>query len=267
MFKDNDLSDDSDSDDDDLFAPAPAAAPAQGEGRVLAGRVRWLKKPESEKKKKDKINKAAAPKKQGEVKTGPSVAVRRVQALEKNLTPEEISMRMAEIVASRGRKGTDPRELLRKLEMLSRQSRRHGARVEIPVVMHLVSVMYDSHRVIDDYMDLNTWRTAFRCLKRVVSMLSENQEISLGMMPSEDITQASGGSSTLMKKAEGNSTEAPAEEDAGDKNVVRVVGTLETFLSRLEGEFTKSLQQINPHTKVREIIALTLNLPWSSGVL
>jgi translation initiation factor 3 subunit C len=134
--------------------------------------------------------------------------------------------------------------------------------------MHLISVMYDSHRVIDDYMDLNTWRTAFRCLVRVVGLLNENQEISLGMTPSEDATQASGGSSSLMKKGDGDATEeTPAEEEKTDnKDVIRVVGTLETFLSRLEGEFTKSLQQINPHTKVStghapfSLVALSLSL-------
>lgn len=256
MFKDNDLSDDSDSDDDDLFAPAPVgAAPSQGEGRVLAGRARWLKKPESEKKKKDKASKVAAPKKQGEAKTGPSVALRRVQTLEKNLTVEEVNLRLAEVVASRGRKGTDPREALRKLEMLSRQARRHGPREEIPVLMNLISVMYDSHRVIDDYMDLHTWRTAFRCLMRVVALLSENLELVLGMLPSEDATQASGGSSTLMKKNGEAVEEAPVDEEKAD-NVIKVVGALETFLSRLEGDFTKSLQQINPHTQVSTAVTL-----------
>jgi translation initiation factor 3 subunit C len=266
MFKDNDLSDDSDSDDDDMFAPPAAAAAAKGDGRVLAGRARWLKKPESEKKRKAKEVKAAVPRKQGDGKT--AVVTKRVQVVERPLTEDEVNVRIADVVASRGRKGTDPRELLRKLEVLSRQARRHGPRVEVPVVMHLISVMYDSHRVIDDYMDRSAWRTAFRYLMRVVALLNADKGLTLGMLPTEDVATASA-TSGLMKKdkdedgaAEGAAAAAGDNSNtrsSGNENVILVVGTLETFLSRLEGEYTKSLQQINPHSKVRLSYLISLS--------
>ena len=271
MFKDNDLSDDSDSDDDDLFALPPTSAPS-GDGRpVLAGRARWLKKPDADKKKKDKVGVKviAKPKAGAKVEVA---AIRRVQVVERALTEEEVNSRLEEVVASRGRKGTDPRELLRKLEMLSRQARKYGPRVEIPVVMYLVSVMYDSHRVIDDYMNLQTWRTAFRCISRVVNLLDSDPTLKLGMMPNEDATVSSGGTTSLMKKAT-DGGEQPEDEAAGEEKgeaaavandsanaeIIRVVGTLETFLVRLEGEYTKSLQQINPHTQV---CMISLDLIW-----
>jgi translation initiation factor 3 subunit C len=260
MFKDNDLSDDSDSDDDDdMFTPPAAATAAKGDGRVLAGRARWLKKPESEKKRKAKEVKAAVPRKQGDGKV--AVVTKRVQVVERPLTEDEVNVRIADVVASRGRKGTDPRELLRKLEVLSRQARRHGPRLEVPVVMHLISVMYDSHRVIDDYMDLSSWRTAFRYLMRVVALLNADKGLTLGMLPTEDVATSTATSGLMKKDSEEGAAEGAAaatgdnsSSSSSNENVILVVGTLETFLSRLEGEYTKSLQQINPHSKVRPLL-------------
>ena len=141
------------------------------------------------------------------------------------------------------------------------------------MVSHLVSVMYDSHRVIDDYMNLQTWRTAFRCIMRVVNLLESNPSLRLGMVPNEDANVSSGATNSLMKKAtdagEKPEDEAVGEEkvEASDPNidVIRVVGTLETFLVRLEGEYTKSLQQINPHTQVSHHCFNFSMYPLASG--
>ena len=38
--------------------------------------------------------------------------------------------------------------------------------------------------------------------------------------------------------------------DGVKRGFLQVVGNLEAFIARLEDEYTKSLQQINPHTKV-----------------
>lgn len=94
-----------------------------------------------------------------------------------------------------------------------------GPRKEIPVLMHLISAMFDSQRgkhqlppflystsssflhctydtswmtsdmryhyfffqsVIDDYMDLQQWRTCYRSLFRVTSLLHESKGLILG---------------------------------------------------------------------------------------
>ena len=44
------------------------------------------------------------------------------------ITEEVLDRKIAELVASRGRKNTDPREVLRKLEVLSKASRPLGPR-------------------------------------------------------------------------------------------------------------------------------------------
>jgi hypothetical protein len=48
--------------------------------------------------------------------------------VEENITEEVLDKKINELVASRGRKNTDPREVLRKLEVLSKSARPLGKR-------------------------------------------------------------------------------------------------------------------------------------------
>ena len=118
--------------------------------------------------------------------------------------------------------------------------------------MHLISAMFDSQRVIDDYMDLNQWRTCYRSLLRVVFLLHDNKALTLGVMPNDDDGLLS---SQISKDFLKRRDDEPEEEKPDDKTgPIRIVGSLETFLVRLEDEYTKSLQQINPHTQVSQSV-------------
>lgn len=169
--------------------------------------------------------------------------------VEEIMTEAELDKKVNELVASRGKKSTDPKDVIRKLEVLSKVARVFSPKKEIPVLMHLVSTMFGSHRVIDDYMDLSQWRTCSRCLNRIVTLLDENKNIILSLMADEDLSDlilGAGNNSDFIKSKEDNDDE---EVKVVNKNEVKVVGSLETFLVRLEDEYTKSLQQINPHTQ------------------
>ena len=226
------------------------------------GRARWLKKPEKpgkakpppdvRKKKKEDERKEEEKKKK---RVDADSAVRKTPAwvLEMNMTEEELDKKVLDLVASRGRKNTDPREVLRKLEVLSKVARVHGARKEIPVLMHLISAMFDSQRVIDDYMDLQQWRTCFRSLLRVTNLLTENKALSLDIVANEDVTDVVLGSQIKRDFIKKNEEDSEEISKPADKNVIRVVGSLESFILRLEDEYIKSLQQINPHTKVSSL--------------
>lgn len=232
----------------------------QDDGRPeLKGRARWLKKadqPDAVRKTATVLQPAAAP--------GAATAEGR-KALEKPLatsvvkraleivTEEILDKRIADYMASRGRKQADPRDLLRQLEVLAKAARKFGPRKEIPVIMHLISAMYEAHHGIDDYMELQQWRNCFRCLTRITVLLNENPDIELGIMPSEDVTDlVLGGqiSSDLMRKKDPEASVEDAKAKETKSSFLSVVGNLESFVSRLEDEYTKSLQQINPHTQV-----------------
>jgi len=243
---DSDESDDSDEEEENDGRP------------VLKGRAKWLKKvvtapkkpsaaavqaakdkeKEKEKKKDDKRAKASA------------ATSEEKKWFDEDITDEALDKKVNEIVSSRGRKHTDPREVLRKLEVLAKVARILGPKKEIPVLMHLVSAMYDSHRVIDDYMELPEWRTCYRCLTRIISLLDANRDIKLGLMPALDVTDLVLGSQVKTDFALKKKDEAEEPEEEKDDGTLKVVGSLDTFLGRLEDEYTKSLQQINPHSQV-----------------
>lgn len=170
--------------------------------------------------------------------------------VEDKMTEEELDKKVAELVASRGRKNTDSREVLRQLEVLTKAARIHGPRKEIPLLMHLISAMFDSHRSIDDFMELLQWRTCHRSLTRITKLLEQNNKLVLGTVAGDEVSDLLVGAhlkSIPDKKEDADEEDVVVEVD---KNLLKVVGSLESFILRLEDEYTKSLQQINPHTQV-----------------
>jgi len=213
----------------------------------LKGRAKWLKKTVDtgavDKKEEKKLRKKLESRKTKE-KDISEVQIRKsAWKMEDNLTEEALDKKVNELVASRGKKGTDVRQLLRQLEILSKASRKYGPKKEIPVLMHLMSFMFDSHRVIDDYLEIHRWRTCHRCLSRVVNLLEETPSIVLSLFTADDVMDL-----TLATKKEGDGEAVEKEKSKG--GTLQVVGNIEAFVTRLEDEYKKSLQQINPHTKV-----------------
>jgi translation initiation factor 3 subunit C len=242
-------------DDDD-------SSESEEEATELKGRARWLKKAPTVGKAKPKATtertKGSSANRTVKVKNYDGDTKKKaVWHLNDEMKEEELDKKISELIISRGRKNTDPRELLRKLEMLSKASRKFGIVKEIPILMHLISAMYDAHRSIDDYMDLQRWRTCYRCLMRIVQLLDSNRSIVLGCIPSEDVTDMLLQPLIKVKRSDGNESEIPEDKN---RSVLKVVGSLDTFLVRLEDEYTKSLQQINPHTQVLDIIMCDLTL-------
>lgn len=245
-------SDDSSSDEDE----------ATEEGKpVLHGRAKWLKKtvvtkkktfdsddegPQEESKedraKRDAEEEKRRKKREQELIDRMNAAAHRSKAdkLDQNMTEEMLAAKVNEIVATRGKKGTNNKDVNRKLEVLAKISRLFGATKEIPVLMHLISSSFDSNKLIDDYLDLQTWRSSYRYLDRIVNVLEEEPDIVLSVLAGEDVM---------------DDDDAEEEENS---NVLRVTGSLESFISRLDADYTRSLQQINPHTQVNFLVLFVL---------
>ena len=205
-----------------------------------------------DKKEAKKLKKSMEPqKKKKEGIFDSQTRARSTWKLEEYMTEEALDKKLAELVASRGRKGTDSRVLLRQLEMLSKAAKQHGPRKEIPVLMHLISAMFDTHKQIDDYMEIPKWTTCHRCLTRVMTLLEENKDITLGALPTEDVADAliSSQTKSVLPRKTGEEDEGKVS-GASSLGFLQVVGNIEVFVARLEDEYTKSLQHINPHTKV-----------------
>jgi translation initiation factor 3 subunit C len=235
---DSDSSSDSDSDDSDVGGDRPQ----------LAGRAKWLKKT-VDTTKKGKVAKKPRDQSQIKQKVVTEKKVQQVKLVEENMTEELLEKKLNDLIASRGRKGTDAKSIVYQLEVLAKVSRFYGAKKEIPVLMHLISAMFDGNRTIDEYMDLQTWRTCRNCMMRIVKLLDENKNIVLGLVSSDDITDyvmAKQKQTDFIKKKDEDEED---ETVPTDPNLLKLVGSMENYLMRLEDEYTKSLQRINPHTQ------------------
>ena len=167
---------------------------------------------------------------------------------EELITEDVLDKKLSELMATRGRKVSDKRAVVQQLEYLCRAAKKLGPRKEIPLLMHLIAAIFDSHRNIDDYIDIKKWATCHRSLTRIIDLLNKHSELSLGVAPINDLVEQV---QTVQLNADFIKGEKEMnDEPSEDPNVIKVVGSLEAFLLRLDVEYRKSLQQINPHTHV-----------------
>jgi len=191
------------------------------------------------------------------------------------LTVALVHKKLNEIIASRGKKGTKPKDLMRQLESLAKMSIQFGPRTEIPVLMHLISAQFDLQRSIDEYMDTAMWRFSAASLGRVADFCKTNPDMRLVLMTADDISDmiissqkeqsaakikgtpdadevlinpTSGEVETAAERVERLRAEEDSKLSADERNKIKVAGSMAVFMHRLEEEYVKSLQKTNPHT-------------------
>lgn len=136
----------------------------------LKGRAKWLKKVEAPKS-KVKTREAKAVVEKEEVK---ETVVE--EAKVEKITAAVLTRKCRELVKSRGKRGTDSKTILSKLEGLAALAVEFGPRVEIPILMHVMTAQFDLVRTLDDSMDLKTWQACAEHLNRVSSILEGDVE-------------------------------------------------------------------------------------------
>jgi len=228
----------------------------------LKGRARWLKRTVTttkrvkkerviEKKKEKKVIEEVKKDKKG------LVSSLRLDAIQ---TGADFDKKLTEVMAARGRKGTDPRDLKQALEVLAKAAQeKFGFHRELQCCMHLIASHFDSNRTIDDYMDVPTWRACHGQLTKACSILEAHPQATLGTVDDDELADLAL-AAMLAKKKKGAVEEEPEEEEEpkevidteappDEAGCVKVVGNLLTYVTRLEDEYVKSLQHINPHTQ------------------
>lgn len=275
----------------------------------LKGRDRWLKKTVVTKEKvvKDKEGRgraraearAAAAAARADAAKEASLSSLTTKSIipEQDLTASTLNHHVRDLISSRGRRGTDAKHLLRQLEALVRLSIRFGAKMEVPLLMHVITARFDLVKNLDDVMSTKDWKSAVLDLSRLVALLEgegeENKDIGapkvqykLGMASREDIFDSTVGLA-LGGKSKGTSVQdttdriesmdttlmapnsSPSANNPSNKQVeehtqtmsvkeshkmatntilIPVNGSLALLLTRLDEEYVKSLQRINPHT-------------------
>ncbi|KAH7888776.1 eukaryotic translation initiation factor 3 subunit 8 N-terminus-domain-containing protein [Phlebopus sp. FC_14] len=128
---------------------------------------------------------------------------------------------------ARGKKNTDRGEQIRILEKLFEVAVTSYQRIRI--LLALVSSRFDYNSSVTTHMPIDLWLAAQREVDQLISLVAADASYSVQEI-TEDYDE-------LLERS-------PATELGG---VVRIRGSIISFVDRLDDEFTKSLQNIDPH--------------------
>ena len=103
-------------------------------------------------------------------------------------TGADFDKKLTEVMAARGRKGTDPRDLKQALEVLAKAAQeKFGFHRELQCGMHLIASHFASNSTIDDYMDVPTWRACHGQLTKACAILEAHPRATLGTVDDDEL--------------------------------------------------------------------------------
>ncbi|KAG7446402.1 eukaryotic translation initiation factor 3 subunit 8 [Guyanagaster necrorhizus] len=142
-------------------------------------------------------------------------------------TSESIFKNLQAVQEARGKKNTDRAEQIRILEKLLEVAATTYQRLR--VLLALISSRFDYNSSVSTHMPVELWLSAQREVDQLLSVVASNSAYSV-----QEIT---GDYDEMVERS-------PSTEKDG---VVRIRGSIISFVDRLDDEFTKSLQNIDPH--------------------
>ncbi|KAI0335051.1 eukaryotic translation initiation factor 3 subunit 8 [Cubamyces sp. BRFM 1775] len=142
-------------------------------------------------------------------------------------TPENIFKNLQVVQENRGKKNTDRMEQIRILEKLLEVSVTPYQRIR--VLLALIAARFDYNSSVATHMPVDLWIAAQKEVDQLIATVVQEPGYSIQEI-TEDYDE-------LLERS-------PATEKDG---VVRIRGSVISFVDRLDDEFTKSLQNIDPH--------------------
>jgi len=142
-------------------------------------------------------------------------------------TPESIFKNLQLVQEARGKKNTDRQEQIRILERLLEVAVTSYQRIR--VLLTLVSARFDYNSSVATHMPVELWVSAQKEVDQLIGIIIQEPGFSIQEM-TEDYDELA--------------DRSPETEKDG---VVRIRGSIISFVDRLDDEFTKSLQNIDPH--------------------
>ncbi|CEG82889.1 Putative Eukaryotic translation initiation factor 3 subunit C [Rhizopus microsporus] len=143
-----------------------------------------------------------------------------------NLTSENVLARLREVLESRGRKNTDRVEQISILESLLEKAK--SPFQKISVLLALIASRFDLNVGKAPFMDVATWKSATNEFNSLLQELETNKSF----MVTEDAEDLDNEDRDVVPKA---------------GEVIKLRGSIVSFVERLDDEFNKSLQNIDPH--------------------
>ncbi|KAF9047253.1 eukaryotic translation initiation factor 3 domain-containing protein [Panaeolus papilionaceus] len=141
-------------------------------------------------------------------------------------TPEHIFKHLQAVQEARGKKNTDRVEQIRILETLLEIAVTPYQRIR--VLLALISSRFDYNSSVSTHMPIELWLAAQREVDQLVSIVASDPNYSV-----QEITD--------------DYDESVERSPVTEGGVVRIRGSIISFVDRLDDEFTRSLQNIDPH--------------------
>lgn len=191
---------------------------------------------------------------------GRSTAATEPMEEERMLKTEDVDRLTEEIAQLRGRKGTDYKRLLQRLEILLPKAFTDTQRITI--LLLLVNSRFDSVRTTKARLSAEHWRAAVKEIAQVLAILRANPnyrlvetDFNLSVVEEAEPEERIGGPVVIdeeTKKRKQEKKRAKNEQTMQDKKAAGnqiIAGSLFALLDRLDNAFIRTLQQIDPHTQ------------------
>ncbi|XP_041094754.1 eukaryotic translation initiation factor 3 subunit C isoform X3 [Polyodon spathula] len=136
--------------------------------------------------------------------------------------------KLHEILQARGKKGTDRAAQIEMLHTLATISAENnlGQGVLVKIKFNIIASLYDYNPNLATFMKADMWKTCLDCIDELLDILFENQNIFIGENIAED-----------------------SENLVISDQPFRVRGCMLTLVERMDEEFSKIMQNTDPHSQ------------------